>query len=76
MDNQDERTAFQIGGMEHGVRGAKLSMIKSTSLPGVPDMNLMLCWDFSGDEIWESIVEWEEWALEMIGGPWRVRKSI
>lgn len=37
----------------HGawVRGAKFSLIKPTCLPGVANMDLMLCWHFSGGEI-------------------------
>lgn len=76
MDNQDEGRAFQTASMEHGVRGAKFNLIKSASLPGVSDMN-MLCWDFSGgDFVLESTVGWAGRDPDMIGGSWRVRKSV
>lgn len=67
-----------MGSMEHGGRGARLSLIKSTSLHGVPDMNVMVCWDFSGEEIlcWKVQLDGQDGIQTMIGGLWRVRKSV
>lgn len=78
MDSQDEgRGPFQERSREQGVRGAVLSLIKTSS--GVTNMILMLCWDIfvcRRDFMLGSIVEWREWDQDIAGGPWRESKSV
>lgn len=65
--------------MERGLRGAQFSLSKSTTSPGVPNMNLMLCWDLSigrRDSMLETTVGWAGWNQDMTGGPWRESKHV
>lgn len=65
--------------MEHGVKVAQFSLINSTSPPGLPNVNLMLYWDFSvwrRNVVLESTVGWTRWDQDMTGGPWRASKNV
>ena len=60
--------------MELEVRAAQFSLVNSASSPGLPTMNVMLCWNLS---IWRrDVLERTRWDQVMIGEPWRASKNV
>lgn len=56
------------------MRAAQFSLVNSASSPGLPNMNVMLCWNLS---IWRrDVLERTRWDQVVIGEPWRASKNV